>query len=137
MKFDLVQYICQNICQITEIEYTIIQTTTSYFYTLLDYVVHVFHEALRTGKYKMYLQPNTCLPMMYITDCLRGTIELLKCPADRLTVRTYNMQGVSFTPDELFDEIRKYIPHLEIEYEVDPMRQSIGKFIEYCLSDIF
>ena len=66
--------------------------------------------------------------MMYIDDCLRGTVELLECPANRLKRRTYNLQGVSFTPEELIEEVRKHIPELTIEYEVDSMRQAIGKY---------
>lgn len=82
----------------------------------------------------MYLRPDTRMPMIYIDDCLRGTLELLECPAEKLKRRTYNMQGVSFTPDELTAEVKKFVPHLEVEYEVDPLRQSIGKTASKLMS---
>ena len=69
------------------------------------------------------------MPMIYIDDCLRGTVELLECPSDKLKRRTYNMQGVSFNPEELTAEVKKLVPHLEGEYKVDPLRQAIGEKI--------
>ena len=92
-----------------------------------DYAVHIFHEALRTGKYKCYLRPDTRLPMIYLPDCLRATVELLEAPAERLKMRTYNISAISFTPDELADEVRKFIPTLKMEYEPDE-RQAIGRY---------
>ena len=90
-----------------------------------DYAVHIFHEALRTGEYKCYLGPDTRLPMIYIPDCLRSTVELLEAPQERLKSRTYNLAAISFTPDELAREIRKFIPGLKMEYDPDE-RQAIG-----------
>ncbi len=94
---------------------------------LLDYAVHIYHEALRTGQYQIYLRPDTCMPMIYIDDCLRGTLELLECPEDKLKRRIYNIQGISFTPEQLVEDVQQVLPDLKVEYEVDPLRQSIGE----------
>ena len=67
------------------------------------------------------------MPMIYIDDCLRGTLELLECPEDKLKRRTYNMQGISFTAEELVENVQQFLPDLKVEYEVDSLRQSIGK----------
>ncbi|XP_028406359.1 L-threonine 3-dehydrogenase, mitochondrial-like [Dendronephthya gigantea] len=91
-----------------------------------DYAVHIYHEALRTGKYQIYLRPDSCMPMIYIDDCLRGTLELLECPEEKLKRRIYNMQGISFTPQELVESVQEVVPDLQVEYEVDPLRQSIA-----------
>ena len=90
-----------------------------------DYAVHIFHEALRTGKYKCYLRPDTRMPMIYLPDCLRATVELLEAPAEKLNMRTYNISAISFTPEELANELKKFIPTLKMEYEPDE-RQAIG-----------
>lgn len=103
-----------------------------------DYAVHIFHEALRNGKYKCYLRRDTRMPMIYLPDCLRATLELLEAPQKVLKCRTYNLSAISFTPEEIAREIKKHIPHLEVEYEPDD-RQLIGKYkeihmlYEHCL----
>ena len=91
-----------------------------------DYAVHIFHEALRNGKYKCYLRKDTRIPMIYLPDCLRATVELLEAPTKALKSRTYNLSAISFTPEEIADELKKHVPHLEVEYEPDE-RQLIGK----------
>ena len=91
-----------------------------------DYAVHIFHEALRTGKYKCYLRPDTRMPMIYLPDCLRATVELLEAPAEKLNMCTYNINAMSFTPEELADQLKKFIPTLRMDYEPDE-RQAIGE----------
>ncbi|XP_023329810.1 L-threonine 3-dehydrogenase, mitochondrial [Eurytemora carolleeae] len=90
-----------------------------------DYAVQIFHDAITTGKHHCYLRPDTRLPMMYIDDCLRSTIEFMLAPTDKLSTRTYNVHAMSFTPEELFNEVRKWVPELEIEYNPDA-RQKIA-----------
>ena len=96
--------------------------------------MQIFHDALTTGKHLCYLRPDTRLPMMYIDDCLRSLTEVMTAPAERLSVRTYNVGAMSFTPEELFAAVRRRVPDLEIEYRPDG-RQAIGeKFMMKCAS---
>ncbi|XP_020917553.1 L-threonine 3-dehydrogenase, mitochondrial [Exaiptasia diaphana] len=99
-----------------------------------DYAVHIFHEALRNGKYKCYLRKDTRIPMIYLPDCLRATVELLEAPQKALKSRTYNLSAISFTPEEIADELKKHVPHLEVEYEPDE-RQLIADSWPEVLDD--
>ena len=65
--------------------------------------------------------------MMYISDCLRATLEVMEAPAERLSMRTYNIGTMSFTPEELAQALRKHAPDFQITYCVDPLRQAIGE----------
>uniref|UniRef100_A0A8C5IT13 L-threonine 3-dehydrogenase, mitochondrial n=1 Tax=Junco hyemalis TaxID=40217 RepID=A0A8C5IT13_JUNHY len=91
-----------------------------------DYAVKIFHDAIKTGKFKCYLRPDTRLPMMYIDDCLKATLEIMEAPAEALTMRTYNISAMSFTPEELAQEVQKYVPELQMTYNVDQVRQAIA-----------
>ena len=64
--------------------------------------------------------------MMYIEDCLYSVLQFMQYPAEKLKQRTYNITAMSFTPEELFAEIRKHVPELKTSYNIDPMKQSIG-----------
>ena len=90
-----------------------------------DYAVHIFHQALRTGKFECNLNKDTKLPMMYIEDCLRSLIELMEAPPESLKLRTYNVTAMSFTPEELVQKVKKYVPNLEVVYKPDS-RQKIA-----------
>jgi len=91
-----------------------------------DYAVDIFHKAINGEKYICYLKPDTALPMIYIDDALRATIELMEAPAENVTVRTsYNLAGLSFTPNELYQSITSIIPTFEIDYQPD-FRQAIA-----------
>lgn len=70
------------------------------------------------------------MPMMYIDDCLRATLEVMEAPADTLSMRTYNINAMSFTPEELVQELQKQMPELEVTYDIDPVRQAIGKSLD-------
>lgn len=89
-----------------------------------DYAVKVFHDALSSGSFECYLKSDTRLPMMYIEDCLESILKFMEFPVDKLKIRTYNVNAMSFTPEELFDEIRKHVP-LKVTYKIDS-RQAIG-----------
>ncbi|XP_021946627.1 L-threonine 3-dehydrogenase, mitochondrial isoform X2 [Folsomia candida] len=99
-----------------------------------DYAVHIFHQALKEGKYTCYLKPTTRLPMMHIDDCHRSVVEFMTKASDTLPGRTYNVTGVSFTPEELEQEIRKFIPNFEIIYLPDH-RQDIADSWPQVLDD--
>jgi threonine 3-dehydrogenase len=91
-----------------------------------DYACQIFHDALQSGHHTCFLKPDTRLPMIYVDDCLRAVTEFLVVPADRLALRTYNIQAMSFTPEEIADAIRRYIPDLTVTYRPDSLRQGIA-----------
>lgn len=97
------------------------------FFLILDYAIAMFHEAIKNGSYQCYLQPNTMLPMIYIEDCLRALLEFLTAPNELLKRRVYNVTAMSFAPEDLAAEIKKYFPLFEIMYNPDT-RQAIGKY---------
>jgi len=91
-----------------------------------DYAIHIYREALQHGHYTSFLAKDTRLPMMYMDDALRATIDIMEAPADSIKIRTsYNVAAVSFTPEEVADRILKKIPNFTIEYKPD-FRQDIA-----------
>jgi nucleoside-diphosphate-sugar epimerase len=85
-----------------------------------DYAVEIFHEAIEEKTYKCFLKEDTYLPMMYMPDAIRATIELMEADAGNLSVRTsYNISGMSFSPKEIAEEIKKHIPEFTVSYEPD------------------
>jgi len=91
-----------------------------------DYAVDIYHKALSDGKFECFLSEETCLPMMYMDDAIRATIEIMQTPAEKIKIRSsYNLSGVSFTPKEIAAEIQKHIPNFTISYKPD-FRQKIA-----------
>jgi nucleoside-diphosphate-sugar epimerase len=91
-----------------------------------DYAIEIFHSAIRGERYTCFLRADKRLPMMYMDDAVRATIELMEAPESSISVRTaYNLAGISFTPAEIAREIKKLIPDFTIEYEPD-FRQAIA-----------
>ena len=91
-----------------------------------DYAVDIFYKAKATGKFTCFLSKDTALPMMFMDDAIRATIQLMDAPADRLRIRSaYNLGGISFTPEEIASSIKKHLPAFEITYEPD-FRQAIA-----------
>lgn len=91
-----------------------------------DYAVEIFHEALEDHHYDCFLEKNTYLPMMYMPDAIRATIELMEAPKASIKTRTsYNISGMSFSPEEIAAEIKKQIPDFTISYAPD-YRQAIA-----------
>jgi len=91
-----------------------------------DYAIEIFQEALEEKKYECFLDKDTYLPMMYMPDAIRGTIELMEAPAEKISVRTsYNLSSMSFSPEQLATEIKNFIPDFSISYKPD-YRQAIA-----------
>jgi len=91
-----------------------------------DYAVDIFHQAIQHEKYESFLSENTGLPMMYMPDAIRATIELMESPTDQVKIRSsYNLAGVSFTPKQIAEEVKKHIPDFEMTYNTD-FRQAIA-----------
>lgn len=90
-----------------------------------DYAVDIFYHAKKSGKYTSFLNKDSALPMMFMEDAIRATIELMEAPAENVKIRSsYNLAGISFTPEQLAAEIKKNQP-FEIYYEPD-FRQAIA-----------
>jgi nucleoside-diphosphate-sugar epimerase len=91
-----------------------------------DYAVHIYHEALKSGKYTSFLSKDTTLPMMYMPDAIRATVEIMEAPAAKIQFRGgYNLAGMSFNPEQIAASIRKFIPEFTIDYAPD-FRQQIA-----------
>jgi nucleoside-diphosphate-sugar epimerase len=91
-----------------------------------DYAVEIFHKAIEEKKYTSFIAEHTAMPMLYMDDAIEATLKLMEAPTESITVRTsYNLGGMSFTPKELAETIKKEIPEFEIAYEPD-FRQAIA-----------
>jgi nucleoside-diphosphate-sugar epimerase len=91
-----------------------------------DYAVDIYHKALEDGKYDCFLSEKTRLPMMYMEDAIRATIEIMQAPAEQIKIRSsYNLAGITFSPKEIAEEIKKHIPDFTITYNPD-FRQKIA-----------
>mgnify|MGYP006300052791 FL=1 len=100
-----------------------------------DYAVEIFYQAIKCGKYECFISEDLALPMMFMDDAVNATIQLMEAPEENIKVRSsYNLGGISFTPEELVDEIRKYIPDLEVTYKPD-FRQDIAESWPRRISD--
>jgi nucleoside-diphosphate-sugar epimerase len=100
-----------------------------------DYAIAIFHAACRNERYLCYLGPDTTLPMIYMPDAIRATIELMEAPPQKVRIRSaYNVAGISFNPHELAQAIRRHLPRFEIDYQSD-QRQAIADSWPHSLDD--
>ncbi len=91
-----------------------------------DYAVEIYHEALRDKDYECFLNEETYLPMMYMPDAIRATIELMEAPKEDIKIRSsYNLGGMSFSPKEIYASIKAHIPDFTMTYKID-FRQEIA-----------
>ena len=100
-----------------------------------DYAVEIFLDALEEKKYTCFLEKDTYLPMMYMPDAIRATIELMEAPKEKISTRTsYNISAMSFSPQEIATEIKKHIPEFRINYAPD-YRQAIANSWPQSIDD--
>ena len=100
-----------------------------------DYAIEIFQEAVEEKSYESFLEKDTYLPMMYMPDAIRATIELMEAPKEKITIRTsYNIAAISFSPAEIAAEIKKHIPEFRINYKPD-YRQVIANSWPQSIDD--
>ena len=100
-----------------------------------DYAIAIFHAACRSETYPCYLGPESTLPMIYMPDAIRATIELMEAPAEQVRIRSsYNVAGMSFNPRQLAEAIRRCRPDFRIKYQPDH-RQAIADSWPQSLDD--
>ncbi len=91
-----------------------------------DYAVEIFYDAIKTGTYECFLKQDTYLPMMFMSDAIQATINLMQADSSQINIRGgYNVGGISFSPREIAEQIKKHIPNFEITYKPD-FRQKIA-----------
>ena len=92
-----------------------------------DYAVDIYYYAVNGEKFKCPLKPGTLMDMMYMPDALRAAVEIMEADPSRLKHRnSFNITAMSFDPEEIYANIKKYVPDFEMEYELDPLRQKIA-----------
>ncbi|HVP41769.1 MAG TPA: L-threonine 3-dehydrogenase [Candidatus Krumholzibacteriaceae bacterium] len=100
-----------------------------------DYAVEIFYEAIKKKRYTCFVREDTVLPMMFMPDCIKATIDLMEADAAKIKTRTsYNINGMSFSAGELAAEIKKHIPEFVCEYKPD-FRQKIADSWPMSLDD--
>jgi nucleoside-diphosphate-sugar epimerase len=100
-----------------------------------DYAVQIFYEAIKKKRYACFVKEDTVLPMMFIPDCIKATIDLMEADATKIRIRTsYNINGMSFSAGELAAEVKKHIPEFVCEYKPD-FRQTIADSWPMSLDD--
>ena len=91
-----------------------------------DYAVEIFYEAIKNGKYQCFLREDSTLPMMYMPDCIKATVDLMNADLKKLKHHTdFNLAAMSFSPKEISDEIKQHLPKFTITYKPD-QRQAIA-----------
>ena len=102
-----------------------------------DYAVDIYHKALKDHKYECFLSSATALPMMYMDDAIRATVEIMQATGGQIKIRSsYNLSGISFTPKDIATEIKKHIPDFTITYKPD-FRQKIADSWPASIDDTF
>ena len=92
-----------------------------------DYSVEIFYEALKYRRYTCYLKPDTYMDMMYMPDAIKAAIDIMEADPKKLLHRNaFNVTAMSFAPEKIANEIKRYIPDFVIEYKIDPVRQAIA-----------
>lgn len=101
-----------------------------------EYSVHIFYGLLKDNTYSCFLKSDARLPMMYIDDAIRGTLQLMSAPVKKISIRTsYNFAAINFTPRELVSEIKKLYPTFVCTYEPNPVKQRIAESWPQSIDD--
>ncbi len=102
-----------------------------------DYAVEIFYEAIKNKRYTCFLKADAALPMMFMPDGIKATIDLMEADSSKLTIRSsYNLSAISFNPADIAAEIKKHIPEFEISYEPD-FRQKIAESWPQSIDDSY
>ena len=100
-----------------------------------DYAVEIYHEAIKNGNYDCFLTEDTYLPMMFMDDAIKATISIMTAASSNLTIRSsYNLGSMSFSPKEIANSIKSYMPEFEISYTPD-FRQAIANSWPQSIDD--
>ena len=101
-----------------------------------DWAVDIFHEAVAHGQYTCFLGPDSQLDMMYMPDAVSAAIAIMEADPTKLTHRNaFNLTAMQLAPEALAAEIRKHLPDFTIDYDIDPVRQSIAESWPDCVDD--
>jgi nucleoside-diphosphate-sugar epimerase len=101
-----------------------------------DYAVSIFHKAVAGEVFECFLEPDTALPMMYMPDAIRATLELMEAPVEDLSIHYgYNISAMSFAPKDLAAEIKKHLPDFEIRYQPDYRQEIAASWVESTNDD--
>jgi len=93
-----------------------------------DYAVAIYYDALEKGRYTSYIAKGTFMDMMYMPDAIKAIITLMEADPKRLIHRnSFNVTAMSVDPEAIAQEIKKHLPNFELDYEIDPLRQSIAE----------
>ncbi|MGB6150843.1 MAG: NAD-dependent epimerase/dehydratase family protein [Pricia sp.] len=91
-----------------------------------DYAVEIYHKALSEAKYNCFLKADTALPMMFMDDAIRATLQIMETDSEKVKIRSsYNLSAMSFTPSQMAESIQKHIPDFEMSHDPD-FRQAIA-----------
>ena len=102
-----------------------------------DYAVEIYHKALTNGHYDCFLSEKTVLPMMFMDDAIKATVNIMQIPKENLTIHSaYNLAAISFSPDDIAKEIKKHISGFTIDYAPD-FRQQIADSWPKSIDDSF
>lgn len=92
-----------------------------------DYAIEIFHEAIKTKSYNCFLKEDVVLPMMFMDDAIKATIEIMDAKTEDIKIRSsYNLAAINFSPKQIADSIKQHIPEFEINYNPD-FRQEIAE----------
>ena len=102
-----------------------------------DYAVEIYHKALTEGTYESFLSEDTELPMMFMDDAINATVNIMDAPIENLSIRSsYNLAAMSFTPQQIAEEIKKHKPTFSITYKPD-FRQDIANSWPKSIDDSY